>query len=60
MLVRGNQTNNYAEAGMLILKDLVFSTVKVYNLVQMFSLVTECLESYYSRKILSVSYSHKI
>ncbi len=25
LLVRGNQTNNYAEAGIRILKDLVFS-----------------------------------
>ena len=57
LLVRGNQTNNYAEAGMRILKDLVFSRVKAYNLVQMFSFVTECLELYYSRKILSVAHN---
>ena len=48
MLVRGNQTNNYAEVGMQILKDLVFRRVKVYNLVQMFSSVTECLELFCS------------
>ena len=57
LLVRGNQTNNYAEAGMRILKDLVFSRVKAYNLVQMFSFVTECLELYYTRKILSVAFT---
>ena len=57
LLVRGNQTNNYAEAGMRILKDLVFSRVKAYNLVQMFSFVTECLELYYTRKILSVAHN---
>ena len=28
-LVRGNHTNNYAEAGMRILKELVFSRVRV-------------------------------
>lgn len=39
LLVRGNQTNNYAEAGIRIVKDLVFSRVKAYNLVQMFSFV---------------------
>ena len=55
--VRGNQTNNYAEAGMRILKDLVFSRVKAYNLVQMFSFVTDCLELYYSKKILSVAHN---
>ena len=61
--MRGNQTNNYAEAGMRILKDLIFSRVKAYNLVQMFSFVTECLELYYTRKILSVAhnrYEHHI
>ena len=57
LLVRGNETNNCAEAGMRILKDLVFSRVKAYNLVQMFSFVTECLELYYSRKILSVAHN---
>ena len=55
--MRGNQTNNYAEAGMRILKYLVFSRVKAYNLVQMFSFVTEYLELYYSRKILSVAHN---
>ena len=42
---------------MRILKDHVFSRVKVYNLVQMFSFVTECLELYYSRKIISVAHN---
>ena len=51
------KSNNYAEAGMRILKDLVFSRVKAYNLVQMFSFVTECLELYYSRKISSVAHN---
>ena len=42
---------------MRILKDLVFSRVKAYNVVQMFSFVTECLELYYTRKILSVAHN---
>lgn len=57
LLVRGNQTNNYAEASTRILKDLVFSRLKAYNLVQMFTFVTECLELYYSRKILSAAHN---
>ena len=56
-MTRGNQTNNYAEAGIQILKKLVFSRVKAYNLVQMFSFVTECLELYYIRKLLSVAHN---
>ena len=42
---------------MRILTDLVFSRVKAYNLVQMFNFVTECLELYYTRKILSVAHN---
>ena len=37
LLIRGNHTNNYAEAGIRILKELVFSRVKAFNLVQMFT-----------------------
>ena len=33
-LVRGNHTNNYAEAGMRILKELIFGHLKAYNMVQ--------------------------
>ena len=31
LLVRGNYTNNYSEAGIRVLKELVFSRVKAYN-----------------------------
>ena len=46
LLIRGNHTNNYAEAGIKILKDLIFGRVKAYNLVQMFYFVVETLELY--------------
>lgn len=36
LLVRDNHTNNYAEAGFRILKDLIFNRIKAYNIVQMF------------------------
>ena len=36
ILIRGNHTNNFAEAGMKILKEIVFSRVKAYNCVQLF------------------------
>ena len=53
-LVQGNRTNNYAEAGMCILKELIFSCVKAYNIIQMFQFVTETMERYYQSKLLSV------
>ena len=55
MPIRGNHTNNYAEAGIKILKELVFSRVKAYNLVQMFSFVTGVMDIYYNKKILSLA-----
>ena len=57
MLVRGNHTNNYAEAGMRILKELVFSRIKAYNIIQMFHFITETMERYYQSKLLSVAHS---
>ena len=47
--------NNFAEAGMKILKEVVFSRIKAYNLVQIFHFLVEILESYYCRKLLSDS-----
>ena len=57
LLVRGNHTNNYAEAGVRIVKKLIFNRVKAYNIIQMFTFVTECLELYYTRKLLSVAHN---
>ncbi len=57
LLVRGNHTNNYLEAGIRILKELTFSRVKAYNHVQMFSFITECMELYYCRKLLSAAHN---
>ena len=56
-LTRGNHTNNYAEAGIKIVKDLVFSRIKAYNLTQMFAFLTESRELCYQRKLLNVSNS---
>ena len=50
--VRGN---HYAEAGIRILKKLIFSRVKAYNLIQMFLFVTEIMEIFYQKKLLSLA-----
>ena len=55
LLIRGNHTNNYAEAGMKILKELIFGRVRAYNLVQMFYFVVETLELYYKRKLVNIA-----
>ena len=47
IIKRGNHTNNYAEAGIRIFKDLVFARVKAYNLVQMFYFIVETMDLHY-------------
>ena len=49
-------TNNYSEAGMKILKELIFSRVKAYNIIQMFHFVMDALEMFYQRKLLSIAH----
>ena len=41
---------------MKILKELIFSRVKAYNLIQMFHFVTDALELYYQRKLLCIAH----
>lgn len=55
--VRGNNTNNISEAGVRILKEIVFSRVKAYNLVEMFQFVIDKFECYYQCKLLSVAHN---
>ena len=55
--MRGINTNNYAESGIRILKDIVFRRVKAYNLVQLFEFITVTFELYYKRRLLAITYN---
>ena len=55
LLIRGNQTNNYVEAGIKILKEIIFSHVKAYNVIEMVSFVTDTMELYYQRRLLHLA-----
>ena len=44
LLIRDNQTKNYAEAGIKILKEIVFSHVKAYNVIEMVSFITDTMD----------------
>ena len=57
LMTRSNHTNNYAEAGMRILKEIVFGRVKAYNLVQMFQFVTTTMEAYFTTRLLDIAHS---
>ncbi len=54
---RGNNTNNYAEAGIRVLKEIIFGRVKAYNLVQMFDFITATMEVYYAGRLLDIAHS---
>ncbi len=54
---RGINTNNYAESGIRILKDILFRRVKAYNLVQLCEFLTVSFELYYERRLLAVAFN---
>ena len=49
--VRGNHTNNFAEAQLLVLKDTILRRVKEYNVVGLIDKVTLDLEDHYKDKL---------
>ena len=54
-VVRANNTNNYAEAGMRILKDNIFNRTKAYNLCQLIDFLVNRLPAFYERKLTDVA-----
>ncbi|XP_033986970.1 uncharacterized protein LOC117482854 [Trematomus bernacchii] len=54
-LTRGNNTNNFAEAAMRVLKDKILQRTKAFNLPQLFDLLTSRLETYYEARIVDVA-----
>ena len=50
-MMRGNNTNNYCEAAMRILKDRILDRVRCYNVFQLIDLINTELDQYY-KKIL--------
>ena len=51
---RGNYTNNYSEASIRIIKDILFQRNKAWNAMQMFNLLTQTLELYYQRRLINI------
>ena len=54
-VIRANNTNNYAEAGMRILKDNIFNRTKAYNLCQLIDFLVNRLPAFYERKLTDVA-----
>ena len=53
-LFRGIDTNNFAESGIRILKDIVFRRARAYNLIQVFEFIVVTFELYYMRRLLAI------
>jgi hypothetical protein len=58
--LRGNNTNNYAEATMRILKDIVFSRRKCFNGVAMLDTLVTVLTKYYKRRLMDFSCGRRL
>ena len=57
MIFRNNHTNNYAEAAIRVLKEMVFGRMKAYNLIQMFNFISDTVEKYYQNRLLDMAHS---
>jgi len=55
LMIRGNNTNNYAEAGIKVLKEQVFSKIKTYSLIEMVSFIVDVMEMYHQRRLLHLA-----
>ena len=55
LMTWGNNTNNYAEASIKVLKEQVFSKIKAYNLIEMVTFVADVMETYYQRRLLHLA-----
>ena len=57
ILQHEENTNNYSEASVRILKDHVFERTRAYNLVQMFQFLSKTLELYFEKRLLDVAHN---
>ena len=56
IVTRGHNTNNYAEATIRIMKDVVLQRQKAFNIVALVSFSTIVLSQYYEHRLLDCAY----
>lgn len=59
ILTRGNNTNNYAEASIRVLKEIVLCRTKAYNIVALVESVSKVWEEYFINRILDHAHVRK-
>ncbi|XP_041461611.1 uncharacterized protein LOC121412915 [Lytechinus variegatus] len=52
--IRNNNTNNFAESAMRIMKDQILERTKAYNVIQLVDFIVTRLETYYERRLIDV------
>ncbi|CAG8842210.1 21837_t:CDS:2, partial [Gigaspora margarita] len=55
--IRNNHTNNFAENGIRIIKDIIFGRIQAFNVIQIFHFIVNTMDLYYIRKLLSVAHN---
>ena len=50
-----NQTNNYCESAMRVMKDKVLQRTKVFNVLHLDDFIVMCLDSYYQHRLIDVN-----
>ena len=53
--VRGNQTNNYCESAMRVMKDKVLQRTKAFNVLQLADFIVTRLDSHYQCRLIDVA-----
>lgn len=55
LLIRGNDTNNFCERAMRVLKDQVLNRTKAFNIQQLIDFIFNQMETFYERKCCDVA-----
>ena len=56
LMLHGNNTNNISEAGIRILKEIIFQQVQAFNLVQIFDFITITLKMLFEQTLLATAH----
>ena len=59
IITRGNNTNNYSESTMRVLKDIILSRTKAFNVVALVDFCSTVLQSYLVRRLLAFAHGRR-
>ena len=59
VIIRGNNTNNYSESTMRVLKDIVLSRTKAFNVVALVDFCSTVLKAYLVRRLLAFAHGRR-